>query len=305
MAPNRVQVRHDRLHKAGARRSAVVRLPLRHPPVLTGGHPRARFIGSDVRVAHLDLAAAPAAPGLPDRVANPAEGSAGLVAAATRVAPTLIVCAATGHDHRPMLAALLAANLPVAVGNPAQLAAFRQTGLGRHTTDRADARLLARFAQLHPADLRRATVAEPEQARLRALVGYRDALVGRRIRLRHQRHAAAWAGAPSVGAWLEADLEAVAARLTELAAAIRAGLDLLPETAALTAAIGVGSLVAAAVLAYLPAGVLGRPKAAAAYAGVHPRQEQSGPARHESLQQPRLPCPPPVLVSGSLDRDSP
>lgn len=250
----------------------------------------AHGIGIDVSAAHLDVASRPAAPDLPARGANTAEGRATLIAALARCAPTLIVCEATGNDHRPVLAAVLAANLPVAVVNPAQVAAFRQTGLGRHKTDRADAQLLARFAQLHHPDLRRATVAEPEQARLRALVGYRDDLIARRTRLRNQRHAAAGAGEPSVIAWLDADLEAVAARLPEIAAAIRTLLATLPETTALTAAIGVGSLVAAAVLAYLPAGVLGNPKAAAASAGVHPRQEQSGQRATSRLSKQGCPA---------------
>jgi transposase len=133
-------------------------------------------------------------------------------------------------------------------------------------------------------------LAEPAQARLRALVGYRDDLVARRTRLRNQRHAAEWAGEPSVVAWLEADLAAVAARLTELEAAIRAVLATVPEAPTLTAAIGVGAMTAAAVMAYLPAGVLGNPKAAAAYAGVHPRQTQSGQRATSRLSKQGCPA---------------
>jgi transposase len=128
-------------------------------------------IGIDVSAAHLDLASSPPTPDLPRRVANAPEAIAALVARLTRLAPTLVVCEATGNYHRPLLAALLAAAVPIAVINPAQIAAFRQTGLGRHKTDRADAQLLARFGQLHHAELRRATLADPAQARLRALVG--------------------------------------------------------------------------------------------------------------------------------------
>jgi len=247
------------------------------------------FIGIDVSAAHLDLAAVPPASALPRRVANTPAGIAGLIAALTALAPTLVVCEATGNYHRPLLAALLAAAVPIAVVNPAQVAAFRQTGLGRHKTDRADALLLARFAQLHHAEVRRATLDEPAHARLRALVGYRDDLVARRTRLRNQRHAAAWAGEASVVAWLDADLAAVAARLTEVEQAIATLLDALPETPALTAAVGVGPLVAAAVLAYLPAGVLGCPKAAAAYAGVHPKHDQSG--QHATSRLSKQGCP--------------
>ncbi|MDQ2655708.1 MAG: transposase, partial [Chloroflexota bacterium] len=53
---------------------------------------------------------------------------------------------------------------------------------------------------------------------------------------------------------------------------------------------GVGMLTAAAVLAYLPAGVHGNAKAAAAYAGVHPRQEQSGQRDRSRLSKQGCPA---------------
>jgi transposase len=185
---------------------------------------------------------------------------------------------------------LLEAGVPVAVANPAQIAAFRQSRLGRHKTDRADAALLARFGELHQSELRHATPDEPQQARLRALVGYRDDLVARRTRLRNQQHAAAWAGEPSVEAWLQTDLAELAQRLAEVEAAIKALLATIPETSVLTAQVGVSALTAAAVLAYLPTGVWGNPKAAAAYAGLHPRQEQSGQRERSRLSKQG--CPP-------------
>lgn len=247
------------------------------------------FIGIDVGSKSLDLAASAPSPALPRHVANTAEGIAVLVAALPPVRPTLIVLEATGNYHRPLLAALLAAELPVSVVNPAQVAAFRASRLGRHKTDRADARLLARFAEVHQTELRRATLEEPIVARLRAVVGYRDDLIQRRTRLRNQQHAAVWAGEPSVVAFLAEDLKEVEARLGQVERTITDLLATLPETAALTAQIGVGLLTAAAVLAYLPAGVLGNPKAAAAYAGLHPRQEQSG--QRETSRLSKQGCP--------------
>jgi len=248
------------------------------------------FIGIDVGLKSLEVAATPAAPSLPRRVPNTAAGIARLVAALGGLTPTLVVLEATGNYHRPVLAALLTAQLPVSVANPAQVAAFRQSRLGRHKTDRADAHLLARFAELHHDELRRATPDEPDLARLRALVGYRDDLVNRKTRLRNQHHAAGWTDEPSVLAWLEADLAEVEARLREVEGAITALLATLPQSALLTEQIGVGSLVAAAVLAYLPAGVLGNAKAAAAYAGLHPRQEQSGQRDRSRLSKQGCPA---------------
>jgi transposase len=247
------------------------------------------FIGIDVGSKHLDCAATAASP-LPRRVANTDDGLAALVTALTTLAPTLIVLEATGNYHRPLLAALLVAELPVSVVNPAQIAAFRQSRLGRHKTDRADALLLARFGELHHGELRRATPDEPELARLRHLVGYRDDLVAEATPLRNRLEAAGWAAASDVVAWLEADLAQVVARRQEVERAIAALLATRPETAVLTRQIGVGTLVAAAVLAYLPAGVLGNPKAAAAYAGLHPRQEQSGQRARARLSKQGCPA---------------
>jgi transposase len=248
------------------------------------------FIGIDVGRKYLDLAARPAATAVPQRVPNTATGIATVVETVRALAPRLVVCEATGNYHRPLLAAMLAAAVPVAVLNPVQIAAFRQSQLGRHKTDRADAQLLARFAELHHEEVRQATADEPHRARLRALVGYRDDLVARRTRLRNQQHAAEWAGEASVVAWLQADLDEVAQRLQEVERAIKALVVTLPETAALLPQTGVHLLTAAAVLAYLPTGVLGNPKAAAAYAGLHPRQDQSGQRRHSHLSKQG--CPP-------------
>ena len=148
----------------------------------------------------------------------------------------------------------------MAVVNPAQIAAFRQSLLGRHKTDRADAQLLARFAALHHAELRRATPDEPDLARLRQFVGVRDDLVASRRRGATGKQAAQWAGAHEVVAVVAQHLAQIETVRHEVEQQIAALLASRPETAALTVQIGVGILTAAAVLAYLPAGVLGPPQ---------------------------------------------
>lgn len=248
------------------------------------------FIGIDVGLRWFDLAAIPAAPSLPRRVPNTAEGRATLIAALTPLAPTLLVLEATGTYHQPLLAALLVAELPVSVINPAQSAAFRKQHLGRNKTDRGDARLLARFAERHHADLRLATPQEPDLARLRQLVGYRDDLVAQQTAARNRQHAAEWAGDALILGWLADDLADLRARLAQVNRAIAAVLATIPDSAVLTAQVGVGLLTAAAVLAYLPAGVHGNAKAAAAYAGVHPRQEQSGQRDRSRLSKQGCPA---------------
>jgi transposase len=234
------------------------------------------FVGIDVGKSSLDCAASERAPSLPRRVANATEGIARVVSALTALAPELVVLEATGADHRPLLAALVAAGIPVAVANPAQVAAFRQARPGREKSDRADAALPARFAAVHGAELRRAEPVDPVQGRLRDLVAYRDDLVAERTRLKNRRDANAFGGGDAVAAWLAEDPARVEARLREVGAETDRLLAGLPEAAVLQTLPGVGPRVAAAVLAELPRGVWGNAKAAAAAAGVHPRREQSG-----------------------------
>lgn len=248
------------------------------------------FIGIDVGLKHLDVAASVSGTALPRRVPNTAESIASLIPVLDTLTPTLIVLEATGTYHQPLLAALLAAEVPVAVINPAQSAAFRQRQLGRHKTDRADAKLLARFAELHHAELRRAQPQEPDLALLRQLVGYRDDLVAQQTATRNRQHAATWDGSTAVLAWLADDRAQLAARLKQVEREIAAVLATIPDSAVLTAQVGVGMLTAAAVLAYLPAGVHGHAKAAAAYAGVHPRQEQSGQRSRSRLSKQGCPA---------------
>jgi transposase len=248
------------------------------------------FIGIAVSLKHLDLAATEVAPALPRQVDNTLEGIATGVAALGDLRPTLVGLAATGTYHCPLLAALLLAEVPVSGVNPAQSAAFRTTRLGRHKTDRADAQLLARFAALHHGELRLATPDAPDLAQLRTFLRYHDDLVAQQTAARNRLHAAQWTDAPEVVAWLAADLAGIATRWREVTARIAALLATRPETPVLLAQVGVGVGTAAAVLAYLPAGVLGNPKAAAAYAGVHPRQEQSG--QRDRSRRSKQGCPP-------------
>jgi transposase len=200
-------------------------------------------------------------------------------------APDLVVLEATGPYHAPLLAALTAAAVPVALVNPAQIKAERAVRQGRHKTDRADAALLARFACDHAADLRRYVVPPAAQAQLRAMMSYRDGLVARQTEVRNQRAAADWQGDARVASWLDADLAALAAQLRTVDAEVARAMAAFPEAAVLLAMPGVGVRVAAAVLAFLPIGVWGDAKAAAACAGVHPRIEASGRRSHSRLSK--------------------
>jgi transposase len=214
-----------------------------------------RTIGIDVSKDTLDLALWDSAETTVEHVRCP-NAATDVTAAMAWVrarTPDLVVLEATGPYHAPMVAALTAADVPLALVNPAQLKAERIVQQGRHKTDRADAALLARFAADHAADLRRYVAPPAAQAHLRAIMSYRDGLVARQTELRNQRAAADWHGTTLVVAWLDADLVTLAAQLRTVDAEVARALAAFPEAAVLVAMPGVGLRVAGG-RAGLPAG---------------------------------------------------
>jgi transposase len=181
--------------------------------------------------------------------------------------------------------AVLQARVPVSLLNPAQVKAYRQVRMVRQKTDRQDALLIAHVTQTHASVLRLARPATPVQARLRALVTYREGRVRERTRIRTQQEAADWSGSAEVQALLATDLAHVEQQLAEVENTIAAVVAELPEAAVLRQLTGIGPRVVAIVLAYLPVELWGQVKPAVAYAGLHPRLEQSGRSSQSQLSK--------------------
>lgn len=193
--------------------------------------------------------------------------------------PARAVMEATGI-YSIQLAALLSKACPElrpAIVNPERTCAFRNSLGLRNKTDRMDARALAfygRERQPEPYE-----PLSPEQARLRDLSRCRDALI--RSRIAHENQLAQAPGCPLV----RSTLKAVIARLQKAIGRLdKAMLDLIQARPSLrtdyellTSIPGVGFVTAAVVLAEL--GDLRRfgvARQVTAYAGVTPRQNQSG-----------------------------
>jgi transposase len=102
------------------------------------------FVGIDVSKAYLDVAARPG-PAL-GRVANDEPGIVQLIEQLLRLRPTLIVLEATGGLEGPVVAALAAPGLAVAVVNPRQVRDFAKATGHLAKTDALDPQLLAHFA---------------------------------------------------------------------------------------------------------------------------------------------------------------
>jgi len=167
--------------------------------------------------------------------------------------PQAIAMEPTGPYHLPLLKLLQAAHLPVGLVHPAQAKALR-VGMGRQNRgDRADALALARIALSRPEALRAPEALPPWLVELKALMGYRENLLKQKQ-------------------MVEGQLET----LGEGKGAVEALLSLMEEARVLLQEPGAGLWVVAAALAYLPPGVWGEAKAAAAYAGLHPANRESG-----------------------------
>jgi len=107
------------------------------------------FVGIDVAKAELVVSILPTAERF--TVANDERGVRTLVERVERlrsVPPTLIVLEATGGYELLGVAALAAASLPVVVVNPRQVRDFAKATGQLAKTDRIDADILARFADV-------------------------------------------------------------------------------------------------------------------------------------------------------------
>jgi transposase len=181
----------------------------------------------------------------------------------------------TGPYHLPLLKLPQAAHLPVGLVHPAQAKALR-VGMGhRNKGDRTDALALARIALSWPEALRAPETLPPWLVELKALMGYRENLLKQKQMVEGQLETLG-EGKGAVEAWLKEELERLKGKLKEVEARVEALLSLVEEARVLLQEPGAGLWVVAAVLAYLPPGVWGKAKAAAAYAGLHPANRESG-----------------------------
>lgn len=234
-------------------------------------------VGIDVSKATLDVAGWPAGPGR--QVANQDGPIAELVQELAACAPARIVVEASGGWEWPLVAALVAAGLPVALANPRHVHAFGRAIGQLAKTDALDALLLARFGHQVQPPLRALPDAATRQ--LADLVGRRrqlqTMLTAEGNRLGHESHA------PLVREQLERHVELMRGQLREVDVAIadtvRSNTAWRERETVLRSVPGVGPVLAATLLSELPElGAVGR-KPLAALVGVAPFNRDSGTLR--------------------------
>lgn len=192
---------------------------------------------------------------------------------------TPVVLESTGPYSEAVATALADAGWAVSVVNPARIAGFAQSELSRNKTDKADAKLIARFAQR--ARLEPWTPPSLAVRALRDLVGRLQALIDMRQQELNRLEAAEQAPSSGVKAMVEEHVDWLDKQIKKIQSDIDDHIDGNPELkndAELIQSIpGLGRRATSQILAYI--GDVRRfksAKAMAAFIGVTPRQRQSG-----------------------------
>lgn len=233
------------------------------------------YVGIDVAKDHLDIAVQPG--GEHWRVTHDPAGLAALVTRLDAMAPTLVALEATGGYERPVLAALHAAGLPVALVNPRQIRDFAKATGKLAKTDRLDALAVARFAQAVQPLARPAPA--PDAQILAAILARRRQLLEMLTAEQNRLRTALPVVQPQVQAhiaWLKAARDEVD---HELARQIETDPQWRERVELLRSVPGVGPVRAMTLLAEAPeVGRLNR-REIAALVGVAPLNDDSGRRR--------------------------
>lgn len=239
------------------------------------------FLGIDAAKAKFD-AVLLTADGKPKHkvFANSPEGFADLSGWLRRLAAALPVHAcleATGSYAEALARYLVDRGHTVSLVNPSAIWAFGRSRLSRTKTDKVDATLIAQFCQAHRPPAWTPPAAEVSE--LQALQRRLESLV--QMRTMENNRLAAGVGSAAVRESLEATLTFLEEQIVRTEKAIRDHIGSHPSLKAkkelLTSIPGVGDATAALVLSELPdVSQFRRAGQAAAYAGLVPRQRQSG-----------------------------
>ena len=243
-------------------------------------HTAPLFVGIDVAKAHLDGAHGPDA--APSRHPNDEAGIAAILALLAASPPTLIVLEATGALEAPLVAALAAAALPVAVVNPLQARRFAQATGRTAKTDALDARVLALFAERVRPEAR--PLPDAAARELADLLARRRQLIGMRTAEKNRLGTAA---SDAVRADLEAHIAYLSRQVGEmdrrLDEAVRSSPAWREREDLLRGIPGIGPVASRTLLGELPElGTLGRRKIAA-LVGLAPMNRDSGSMRGKRM----------------------
>ncbi len=244
------------------------------------------FVGIDVSKARLDLAlrypkpedqgtGLPTLPTIEDSSASNDEvGIAEVVSRLQTLGPALVVLEATGGYQVPLVSALGAARLPVAVVNPRQVRDFARATGKLAKTDRLDARVIAHFADAVRPSPR--PLPDDEAQALAALVARRRQIVEMLTAERNREHQASLSLKARIRAHIDYLKQEKESLERELDSTIRKSPLWREKDQLLRSVPGVGPVLSRTLLSDLPElGTLDR-KHIAALVGVAPLNRDSG-----------------------------
>ena len=243
------------------------------------------FVGVDVAKAELVISILPAAERF--TVENDERGVRTLVERLRAMPLTLIVLEATGGYERLAAAALVAAGLPVVVVNPRQVRDFAKATGQLAKTDRIDADILARFADVVRPAIR--AIPDAEARELDALLTRRRQLLEMLQAERNRTGQVFGKGQRMVKKSLKAHIAYLERELritdTELCERIEASPAWRERDELLQSVPGVGPVLSRTLLADLPElGRLSR-REIAKLVGVAPLSRDSGTMRGRRFVQ--------------------
>lgn len=235
---------------------------------------QANYAGVDVSKDRLDYA-------LPDarvaHVPNTAAGHEELLKLLRKIPAIRVVCEASGGYERAFVAALLAGGVEVCVVQPGRVRAFAHAEGLLAKTDKIDAALLRRFGQkMNP---RLAVPMDAAAATLRELLEHRRALTDQRVAVENRLLLAG----PTLRGLLQRQRAFLDKEIAAVEAMIATHVDQDPglrdKAQRLRLVKGVGPVLVATLLAYVPE--LGQIESAqlAALVGVAPFAKDSGLCR--------------------------
>lgn len=234
-----------------------------------------RYVGIDVSKERLDVAVRPTEQSWSST--NDEAGVQELVAQAQELNPSLVVLEASGGLEVPLVAALAATSVPVAVVNPRQVRDFAKATGKLAKTDTLDAQVLAHFAEAVRPAVR--PLPDAETHALNSLLTRRHQVMAMVVSEKNRLGAATKAVRPRIQAhiaWLERELDDLD---RDLGQTLRQSPVWREKEDLLRTVPGVGQQLSFALVAYLPElGTLDR-RQIAALVGVAPFNRDSGSLR--------------------------
>ena len=238
------------------------------------------YVGIDVSKERMDVAVRPT--GRSWSVSYDGAGVDDLVAQLKELKPAGVITESTGGLELPLVAALAAASLPVAVVNPRQVRDFARSTGRLAKTDRLDAQVLAHFGEAVRPLVRPPVrpLRDSETQLLHSLVARRHQLITMLVAEKNRLNTATTVAVrPSIEShieWLKRELKDLD---TELRRIIRRSPVWREKDKLLRTVPGVGEQVSLTLLAYLPElGTLNH-RQIAALVGVAPFNRDSGTMR--------------------------